>query len=183
VLAALVSIASTFPTGYSAHQGRVAARDPTKARSPPLTPVNVLRNVPRAAEVKPSNKPDRRRGEPAYVPRAAEVKPSNKPDRRRVEPAYVRRAAETKPSNKPDRRRDEPAYVRRAVQNAFGGNWFGGGLLGWLDEDQCPEPLFACPVRGARDPDAFECVDLESDLYSCGGCAADDIACVFFGNP
>ena len=161
VLAALVSIASTFPTGYSAHQGRVAARDPTKARSPPLTPVNVLRNVPRAAEVKPSNKPDRRRGEPAYV----------------------RRAAETKPSNKPDRRRDEPAYIPRAVQNAFGGNWFGGGLLGWLDEDQCPEPLFACPVRGARDPDAFECVDLESDLYSCGGCAADDIACVFFGNP
>jgi hypothetical protein len=36
-----------------------------------------------------------------------------------------------------------------------------------------------CPVRGAPDADAFECVDLLSDLDSCGGCAADDIACVF----
>jgi len=34
----------------------------------------------------------------------------------------------------------------------------------------------ACPVRGAPDADAFECVDLLSDLDSCGGCAADDIA-------
>ncbi|KAH9996049.1 hypothetical protein BJV77DRAFT_942586, partial [Russula vinacea] len=40
----------------------------------------------------------------------------------------------------------------------------------------CPAPLSACPVRGARDADAIECVDLESDLYSCGGCAADDIS-------
>jgi len=49
----------------------------------------------------------------------------------------------------------------------------------WYLEDRCPAPLSACPVRGAPDADAYECVDLLSDLDSCGGCAADDISCVF----
>ncbi len=49
---------------------------------------------------------------------------------------------------------------------------------GWRGEGRCPEPLTACPVRGALDVDAFECVDLWADLCSCGGCPADDIACV-----
>lgn len=46
---------------------------------------------------------------------------------------------------------------------------------GWRGEGRCPEPLTACPVRGALDVDAFECVDLWADLSSCGGCPADDI--------
>ncbi|KAI0003834.1 hypothetical protein BJV74DRAFT_764005, partial [Russula compacta] len=40
----------------------------------------------------------------------------------------------------------------------------------------CPAPLSACPVRGSGDAHAFECVDLWTDLDSCGGCAADNIA-------
>ncbi|KAI0287723.1 hypothetical protein BC826DRAFT_916706, partial [Russula brevipes] len=40
----------------------------------------------------------------------------------------------------------------------------------------CPAPLSACAVGGARDADAFECVDFLSDLSSCGGCAMDDVA-------
>ncbi|KAH9964167.1 hypothetical protein BC827DRAFT_1356695 [Russula dissimulans] len=48
-----------------------------------------------------------------------------------------------------------------------------GAGLGW---GQCPAPLEACPVRGASDTDDFECVDLWSDLDSCGGCAAEDSA-------
>ena len=85
---------------------------------------------------------------------------------------------------------DEPAHVPRHQsghvkrspqgQDVFG-NKIGDGL-GW-DEDQCPAPLSACPVRGVSDVDAMECVDLFSDLYSCGGCAADDIACIFFETP
>ncbi|KAI9508354.1 hypothetical protein F5148DRAFT_955812, partial [Russula earlei] len=39
----------------------------------------------------------------------------------------------------------------------------------------CPAPLWACPVRGVGNGDAYECVDLWEDLDSCGGCAADDI--------
>ena len=90
-------------------------------------------------------------------------------------------------------RRDEPAHVPRhqpesgghTKRSTQGQNVFGNKIedgLGW-DEDQCPAPLSACPVRGASDVDAIECVDLYSDLYSCGGCAADDIACVFFETP
>ena len=48
----------------------------------------------------------------------------------------------------------------------------------YYDDDSCPEPLWACPVRGAHDADTFECVDLLSDLDSCGGCAAENTACV-----
>ena len=187
VLAALISIASTLPMGYSAHQGRgVAARDPSRVVSPPAAARDV--NVPRAA---PSGKPERR----ANAPRAApESQPSKKNDRRASAP---RAAPESQPSKKNDRRasvpraapesqpskknerRGEVAHAKRAQQdqNVFAGN------TRW-DEDQCPTPLSACPVRGARDADAVECVDLESDLYSCGGCAADDIVCVFlFENP
>jgi hypothetical protein len=50
--------------------------------------------------------------------------------------------------------------------------------LSWQTEDQCPAPLMSCPVPGSPHADAFECVDLLSDLDSCGGCAADDISCV-----
>ena len=74
-------------------------------------------------------------------------------------------------------------------QNVLGG---AGGVLvdtsyddqtnketqGWRGEGRCPEPLTACPVRGAYDIDAFECVDLWADLSSCGGCSTDDIVCV-----
>ena len=261
VLAALVSIASTLPTGHSAHQGSVAGRDTAKARSPPAALPNVQRDVPcseplghpaRAVAVsvppkkklerrrrdyapraevvasKPSGKPDRRRSDFApraevaskpsgkpdrrrsdFAPRAEVVasKPSGKPDRRRSNSAPRAEVVASKPSGKPDRRRPDsapraevvaskpsgkpdrrdvhaphtPQHAKRSQdeQNPFGGYKIEEGLLGWLDEDQCPAPLSACPVRGARDPDAFECVDLESDLYSCGGCAADDIACVF----
>ena len=49
---------------------------------------------------------------------------------------------------------------------------------GWREEERCPESLTACPVRGAHDIDAFECVDLWADLSSCGGCPAYDIVCV-----
>jgi hypothetical protein len=75
------------------------------------------------------------------------------------------------------RRRDEHVPRRETVhtkRSLQGQNVFKN------KEDQCPAPLSACPVRGASDLDATECVDLYTDLYSCGGCAADDIACVFF---
>lgn len=186
VLAALVSLASTLPTGYSAHPGRVVARDPTKARSPRAAPPDLQqRNVPRAA---PSAAPHVARAAPSHVARAASV-PSA---------AHVPRAAPAGPSSHPARRDAQPQYVPRAEPSGHvkrsqqGQNVFGeiaGLVVGWLDKDknadkdmdQCPAPLSACPVRGARDPDAYECVDLESDLYSCGGCAADDIA--YVGTP
>jgi hypothetical protein len=75
--------------------------------------------------------------------------------------------------------RHESDHTKRFAQDQ---NVFGNNGLGW-DEDQCPAPLSACAVRGASDVDAIECVDLYSDLNSCGGCAADDIACVFFETP
>jgi hypothetical protein len=63
------------------------------------------------------------------------------------------------------------------------GNKIEDGLGGDVEEDQCPASLSACPVRGAVDADAFECVDPWSDLSSCGGCAADDTACVLSSKP
>jgi hypothetical protein len=225
VLVALISIASTFPIGYSAYQGRVAARDPARVRSPATPPNFVARAKPsperrnHAPRAKPS--PERRnhapRAKPSperrdHVPRA---KPS--PERRnhapRQEPSakhvprdHIPRAA---PSARQDRRnyvpRGEPSaryppraepsgvhhrrdehvprhegdHTKRSAQEQ---NVFGNKIEGW-DEDQCPAPLSACSVRGASDVDAIECVDLYSDLSSCGGCAADDIACVFFETP
>jgi hypothetical protein len=78
--------------------------------------------------------------------------------------------------------RHEIDHTKRSPQrqNVFGNKIEDG--LEW-HKDQCPAPLSACSVRGASDVDAMECVDLYSDLGSCGGCAADDIACVFFGTP
>ena len=253
VLAALISIASTIPIGYSAHHGQVAARDPARVRSPPVTPPNDFK--PRAAS-KPSGHPDRRdyapraqpskkpesrdydpRGEPSkkklerrdsphaardpdrhdYAPRA---QPSKKPESRDYDPRALpskkkleRRdsphaardpdmrdyAPRAEPSKKPaNERRDQDAHAPRhadsdsgrstkrspsqQIQDLFWKKLWEGPRWGFVDDnvDQCPAPLSACPVRGARDADAIECVDLESDLYSCGGCAADDIACVFF---
>jgi hypothetical protein len=176
VLAALISIASTFPVGFSAHQGRVAARDPAKVRSP-ATPSHLV------ARAKPSSERRHR------VPRQA---PSPKPERdhvsRQAHPSLaVRHAPRAEPSGVHHRRdeyvpRRESEHTKRSPQ---GQNVFGNKIeegLGW-DEEQCPTPLSACPVRGASEVDAIECVDVYSDLSSCGGCAADDIACVFSGNP
>jgi hypothetical protein len=71
--------------------------------------------------------------------------------------------------------RHEIDHTKRSPQrqNVFGNKIEDG--LEW-HKDQCPAPLSACSVRGASDVDAMECVDLYSDLGSCGGCAADDIA-------
>lgn len=92
--------------------------------------------------------------------------------------------------NRPPRPKPSSWYVKRAdddhssearsleEQNVVWSDGAKGGLT-WGLEDRCPAPLSACPVRGVPDADAYECVDLLSDLDSCGGCAADDIACVF----
>jgi len=84
------------------------------------------------------------------------------------------------PSPRPHAKRSEDE------QNVLGGA--GGALVdasyedrtnqesqGWRGEGRCPNPLTACPVRGAHDIDAFECVDLWADLSSCGGCPTDDV--------
>jgi hypothetical protein len=65
-------------------------------------------------------------------------------------------------------------------QSVFGNSGKVSDAQEWsfYDDDHCPEPLWACPVRGAHDADTFECVDLLSDLDSCGGCSAEDKACV-----
>ena len=187
VLAALISIASTFPIGFGAHQGRVVARDPARVRSP-TTPPNFV------ARARPSS--ERRHHAPRQAPspkpvRASRPSPSVRQDRRdyvpRAHPS-ARYAPRAEPSAVHHRRdehvpRHESAHTKRSPQ---GQNVFGNKIeegLGW-DNEQCPAPLSVCPVRGATDVDATECVDLYSDLSSCGGCAADDIACVFFfGNP
>jgi hypothetical protein len=185
VLAALISIASTFPIGYGAHQGRVVARDPPRVRSPAIPPNVVARAKPspERRNLAPRQVPSPRHDHRDHIPRAA---PSARQGRRnnvpRAEPSarYVPRA---EPSGVYHRRgehksRHESDHAKRSPQgqNVFGNNVDDG--LGW-DEDQCPAPLSACPVRGASDVDAMECVDLYSDLYSCGGCASDDIACAF----
>jgi hypothetical protein len=209
VLAALVSIASTFPIGHSAHQGRVAARDPARVRSPATPPNFVARAKPspERRNVAPRQAPSPKHDQRDHMPRAA---PSARQDRRnyapraepsarhapRAEPSArhapraepsARHAPRAEPSGVHHRRdehvpRHESDHTKRSTQdqNVFG-NKIGDGP-GW-DEDQCPAPLSACPVRGASDVDAVECVDLYSDLSSCGGCAADDIACVFFETP
>jgi len=80
----------------------------------------------------------------------------------------------------PRRSPSEDASHRRSSRSLEDQNNIGTiGTPTWHPDDQCPAPLMACPVRGAPDADAFECVDLLSDLDSCGGCAADDIMCVF----
>jgi hypothetical protein len=97
VLAALISIASTFPMGFSVRQGRVVARDPGKVRSP-ATPSNLV------ARAKPS--PERRH-------RALRQAPSPKHERdhvsRQVHPS-ARHAPRAEPSGV-HHRRDE--YVPR----------------------------------------------------------------------
>ena len=187
VLAALISIASTFPIGYSAHQGRVAASDPEGVRSPATPPNFVARAKPspeRRNHV-PRQEPSAKHDHHDHIPRAAAA-PSPRQDRRnnvpRAHPS-ARHAPRAEPSNVHHRRdehvrRNDIDHTKRSSrdQNVFGNRIEDG--LSW-DEEQCPAPLSACPVRGASDADAIECVDLYSDLSSCGGCAADDIACVF----
>src|SRR5712675_1510570 len=132
--------------------------------------------VPRA---KPSDGGDgnsqRRRN---VVPRA---KPTDGGDGNSQRRNYVPRGKTT--SEKANNRRNygsraQPAVdgIHRARRRLQQGQGVIGAGLGW---DQCPAPLEACPVRGANDADDFECVDLWSDLDSCGGCAAEDSACVF----
>ena len=210
VLAALISIASTIPIGYSAHHGQVAARDPARVRSPPVTPPNDFK--PRAAS-KPSGHPDKRdyapRAQPSKKPESRDYDPRALPSKKKLErrdsphdardPDMRDYAPRAEPSKKPaNERRDQDAHAPRhadsdsgrstkrspsqQIQDLFWKKLWEGPRWGFVDDnvDQCPAPLSACPVRGARDADAIECVDLESDLYSCGGCAADDISCVFF---
>ena len=180
VLAALISIASTFPIGYSAHQGGVAARDPARVRSPATPPNLVARSKPspERRHLAPRQAPSPKHDGRDHVPRAA---PSARHDRRDYVPRAALSARQSKPS---DVHHDQvqPGHTKRSSQdqNVLESKVEDG--LGW-DNAQCPAPLSACPVRGASDVDAIECVDLYSDLYSCGGCAADDIACVFFETP
>jgi hypothetical protein len=189
VLAALISIASTIPIGYSAHQGRVADRDPARVRSPATPPNFVARAKPspERRNVAPRQAPSPKHDHRDHIPRAA---PSARQDRRnnvpRARPS-ARYAPRAEPSGVHHRRdehvpRHESEHTKRSSQgqNVFGNKIEDG--LGW-DEEQCPAPLSACPVRGASDVDAVECVDLYSDLNCCGGCAAGNIACVFFETP
>src|SRR5712675_2613970 len=194
LLSALGSSVNAIPAsdGNRVPRGLVAARQPTRIRAPRAAPPNFAHIVPRA---KPAVKYDDRR---SYVPR---TKPSNGGDgssqrRRNVVPRakpsndgdgnsqrrnYVPRGKTT--TEKANNRRNngsraQPAVdgIHRARRRLQQGQGVIGAGLGW---DQCPAPLEACPVRGANDADDFECVDLWSDLDSCGGCAAEDSACVF----
>ena len=175
--------AITASDGNRVPRGLVAARQPTRIRAPRAAPPNFAHIVPRA---KPAVKYDDRR---SYVPR---TKPSNGGDgssqrRRNVVPRakpsnggdgnsqrrnYVPRGKTT--TEKANNRRNygsraQPAVdgihrARRRLQQgkaSLGPDWDGTNVL----------PLEACPVRGANDADDFECVDLWSDLDSCGGCA------------
>lgn len=232
VIAALVSLASTVSASNSVPQGRVVARDSTRARPPRAVPPGV-QHVPRTPDrrnlatrtkpynnkpqadrrdvspnTKPSKQPDRRGGlnlaartkqykQPDRRDVVPNTKPSKQPDRRDLDLAARTKPSSpdppsrrdvvpnTKPSKGPDtrRRRDRDHVPRRPSQaeaesrkkdkraqeeqNVFGS-----------EGNQCPVPLSACPVRGAGDAHAFECVDLWTDLDSCGGCAADNIAYV-----
>jgi hypothetical protein len=113
--------------------------------------------------------------------RADEDEPPSRP---KPSSRYVRRADDDPPRAKPSGAHGEYLLRRSAEvrsleeQDVIGSDGAKGGPT-WYVEDRCPAPLSACPVRGAPDADAYECVDLLSDLDSCGGCAADDIACVF----
>jgi hypothetical protein len=181
VLAALISIASTFPIGFSAHHGGVAARDPARVRSP-ATPPNLVARAkpsPERRHLVPRQAPSPKHDGRDHIPRAA---PSARHDRRDYVPRAALSARQSTPSDV-HHNQVQPGHTKRSPQdqNVLGNKIEDG--VGW-DNDQCPAPLSACPVRGASDVDAIECVDLYSDLYSCGGCAADDIACVsFFETP
>ena len=108
-------------------------------------------------------------------------------------PQHWPRPSPRPPQPSPDRHHHHHHHNQKRSeeeQNVLGGAG-GGGYFGDIVDDQeneekeerpgegrCPESLTACPVRGALDVDAFECVDLLVDLSSCGGCPADDIVCV-----
>jgi hypothetical protein len=111
------------------------------------------------------------------------VKRDDDPWRPKPSPVFVKRDEDPwrpTPSGVHHQRRspgEDASHRRRSLE---GQDIIGTiGTPTWHPDDQCPAPLMACPVRGAPDADAFECVDLLSDLDSCGGCAADDIVCVF----
>jgi hypothetical protein len=178
VLAALISIASTFPMGHSAHQGGVAARDPARVRSPATPPNFVARAKPspERRNVAPRQAPSAKHDGRDHIPRAAPSARARQ-DRRNYVPRAALSARQPVPTD------DIIVDIQHNKRSLHDQNVFGNkDGLGW-GKDQCPVPLSACPVRGASDVDAIECVDLYSDLYSCGGCAADDIAWVFFETP
>ena len=120
-------------------------------------------------------------------PRPSQVFRRDDGDHRRPKPSpvFAKRDDDPwhpKPSgvHHPRRSPVEETSHRRSSRSLEGQDIIGTiGTPTWHPDDQCPAPLMACPVRGAPDADAFECVDLLSDLDSCGGCAADDIVCVF----
>ena len=162
--------------------------------SPP--PPKKRQDYPRSSPKPPTrerngeyNRPSRPKPSPGYVRR-----PDDGPPRPKPSPGYVRRPDDGPPRAKPsgayrdyllqrsaaEKKRDDHHSEVRSLeeQNVIWSDGTKGGTT-WDLEDRCPAPLSACPVRGVPDADAYECVDLLSDLDSCGGCAADDIACVF----
>jgi len=130
-----------------------------------------------AARAKPSGKDgDTKRRNVVVV--AARAKPSGKSGDSKRSSHYISPRGKKAPEKDEERRKyasgveadgTHRANARRSQQEQ---DAIGAGQ-GW---DQCPAPLEACPVRGASDADDFECVDLWSDLDSCGGCAAEDSA-------
>ncbi|KAI0275279.1 hypothetical protein BC834DRAFT_41777 [Gloeopeniophorella convolvens] len=166
-LAALASFVAAVPSerGYAA-RAAVARPSPRPSKTPP----------------KPSPRPQpskRAYARPSHTP-----SPRPQPPVPRPTPSKSRRAYNARPSPSPrpphpspsprskghGKRGEEEQQVMRGTKT----NVKAQDAEVW-DEERCPVPLWACPVRGALDADAFECVDLWADLGSCGGCATDDI--------
>lgn len=176
-VAALVS----FPAPVSSSDA-----DPPRAK-----PSHVYGRRDYAPQVNARNSsppPKKRQDHPRPSPKPPTWKRDGEDDRpSRPKPSawYVKRADDDPPRAKPSavhrdyllrRSAAEKEQVRSLEeQNVVVSDGAKGGPA-WYLEDRCPAPLSACPVRGAPDADAYECVDLLSDLDSCGGCAADDIS-------
>jgi hypothetical protein len=157
-----------------------------------LTPPKKRQDRPRPSPKPPTRKrdgednpPSRPKPSPAYVRRPTPSptyvrSPNGGPPRAKPSGVYsdylLRRSSAAAEKGRDDRGRSE---VRSLEEQTV--VWSDGPKSGpsWDLEDRCPAPLSACPVRGVPDADVYECVDLLSDLDSCGGCATDDIACVF----
>ena len=182
LLCVLVTALVSFPAPVSTSDD-----DPSPARP---SHVYGRRNyAPQQVNARNLSPPPKKRQDPGPRPspkpptwkRAGEDGPPSRP---KPSSRYVRRADDDPPRAKPSGAHGDYLLRRSAEvrsleeQNVVGSDEANGGPT-WYNEDSCPAPLSACPVRGAPDADAYECVDLLSDLDSCGGCAADDIACVF----
>lgn len=194
LLCVLVTALVSFPAPVSTSDDVV---DP--ARAQPSHGYG-RRNYAAQVNARHSSPPPKKRQDPA--PARPSTKPptwkrdgeDDPPSRPKPSAWYVRRAEDDPPPAKPSgayrdyllRRSaaeeevdDHHSEVRSLEDQSVIGS--DGSKVGpsWFVEDRCPAPLSACPVRGVPDADAYECVDLLSDLDSCGGCAADDTACVF----